>query len=82
MGCCGKAKNIAKGYIGHAVEKLIGIKYQFTDDRVRVCQTCDKNYWIGRSLWCSLCKCFVPGKARIEDEKCPLDKWENIGKEK
>ena len=28
-----------------------------------------------RNLFCRLCKCFVPAKARVADEKCPLGKW-------
>ena len=28
-----------------------------------------------RNLFCRLCKCFIPAKARVEKEKCPLDKW-------
>lgn len=80
MRCCNKAKqvgrkavNIAKGYTALA----IGKKYDFTDDRVRVCQKCKRGYWIGRALFCSLCKCFVPAKARAQGEKCPLGKWDN-----
>ncbi len=78
MGCCGKVKsvgrkvkNIAIGYTALAR----GVKYEFTDDRIRACQKCEKNYWIKRTLWCSICKCYIPAKARVEDEKCPLDKW-------
>ena len=75
MGCCGKTiqkgKSIVKGYAALA----IGKKYEFTDGRVRICQQCEKNYWIGRTLWCSICKCYIPAKARVEKEKCPLDKW-------
>lgn len=76
MGCCGektlvKVVNIVKGYASLAVGK----KYEFTDGRIRTCQKCDRNYWIGRSLWCSICKCFIPAKARVADERCPLDKW-------
>jgi len=76
MGCCGKAKNIAKGFTRLATD-TVGIteKYEFTDGRVRICQKCDKNYWIKRTLWCSICKCFVPAKARVKNEKCPKDKW-------
>jgi hypothetical protein len=81
MGCCGekirealrKGKNIAVGYANLARGK----KCEFTDDRVRACQKCDKNYWIKRTLWCSICKCFVPAKARVENEKCPEGKWES-----
>lgn len=29
----------------------------------------------GTSLFCMLCKCFIEGKARVEDEQCLLDKW-------
>jgi hypothetical protein len=30
-----------------------------------------------RTLWCSICKCYIPAKARVEEEHCPLGKWEN-----
>lgn len=70
--CCRKkTKNIIKGYYRY----VLGKKYKFADDRIRICQKCDKNYWIGRTLWCSMCKCFVPAKARVENETCPLTKW-------
>ena len=87
MGCCGKTvkrvRNIAIGLSGHAIEKMTGIavmKYEFTDDRIRACQKCEHNYWRGRTLWCGICKCFVPGKARIADEKCPEGKWDSGGR--
>jgi len=79
MTCCGKkvkevfdtAKAIAVGYTNLAVGK----KYEFTDGRIKVCQKCEKNYWIKKTLWCSICKCYIPAKARVESEKCPLGKW-------
>lgn len=78
MACCGKTikkvKNIATGYKNLAVGK----KFVFTDSRIRICQKCDKNYWLGKTLWCSLCWCFIPAKARVPDEKCPLGKWAEI----
>ncbi len=78
MGCCGKAKNIVHGFKTLAVDKVTRAnKYVFTDSRVRICQKCDERKWIGRSLWCKLCKCFIPAKARVPDEKCPLKKWES-----
>ena len=79
MTCCGKtkqiagkAKNIVKGFTALA----IGKKYEFTDGRIAVCRKCDDNYWIGKSIWCSICKCNIPAKARVKDEKCPKDKWD------
>ena len=80
MACksCKKAKNIVQGFATLAVDKITGVdKYEFTDVRVRICQNCDSNYWIGNSLWCSKCKCYIPAKARVPDEKCHLRKWEN-----
>lgn len=114
MSCCGKAKrvvgkavNIAKGYIADS----LGIRYEFTDGRVRICQKCEYNTWLtrheynawlfgngisvikefidltvlgdlpdgkqgpGKVLCCKKCKCKIPKKARVEEEKCPLDKW-------
>lgn len=75
MPCCGKTiekvKNIAVGFTRYATGK----KCAGTDDRIRVCQECEKNYWIKRTLWCSICKCFVPAKARVEKEKCPIGLW-------
>lgn len=75
MTCCGKtikkAGNIVKGWTNLARGK----KCKDTDNRIRICQKCDKNYWIGRTLWCSLCKCYIPAKARVEDEKCLINKW-------
>lgn len=81
MSCCDKkvikklvhkAANIVKGN----VRVLTGKKYEFTDDRIRACHECDEQYWLGRSLWCKICKCYIPAKARVEEEKCPLNKWD------
>ena len=117
MSCCGKAKsvigkakNIAVGYSRLATGK----RYEWTDDRIRVCQQCEKNTWMSRSeyagwlfshgikvltnlddlsvlpmlpkyelgegrrvLYCRICKCDVPAKARVEDEQCLMGKWKN-----
>jgi len=80
MSCCGKTKSVLKTGRNIAVgygNLMRGKKYEFTDDRVRTCQKCEYNYWRYRTLWCSICKCFVPAKARVESEKCPKNKWPN-----
>lgn len=75
MPCCGKiakkGKAIAVGYYRFFRK----IKCESTDERIRICQKCPKNYWIKRTLWCSICKCFIPAKARVKEEKCPKGKW-------
>ncbi len=79
MTCCGKnivqtGINIVKGFTALAVGK----KYEFTDGRVRVCQKCERNKWIGTKLWCRECGCFVPAAARVKEKTCPLDRWPDI----
>ncbi|HUV42111.1 MAG TPA: hypothetical protein VMW23_10020 [Sedimentisphaerales bacterium] len=126
MSCCGKAKavldqgksivvgyarqgkSIAVGYARHAA----GVKYEWTDDRIRTCWDCEMQTWMTgneyaawllqhgiavitnfteleklpllpkyeqdskrRQLYCRLCKCFIPAKARVADKNCPLKKW-------
>jgi hypothetical protein len=76
MACCGKAKNIVHGFSTLVVDKIKRAdKYEFTDSRVRECQVCKDNNWIGKRLMCKHCGCFIPAKARVPDEKCPLGKW-------
>jgi hypothetical protein len=79
MTCCGKAKKIAnkgKNIIKGFTALAMGKKYEFTAGRLSVCRVCPDNYWIAKTLWCKICKCNLEAKARVEDEKCPKDKWD------
>lgn len=83
MGCCGKPKQLVSSgakktrQIATGYSNLVrGKKYEFTDGRVRICQGCKSKYWLGKKLFCSICKCFVPAKARVKESTCPLGKWE------
>ncbi len=88
MTCCGKSKiviqkglHIAQAYTSLAVEKVTGkevLKYGRTDERIAICRVCKFKNWKNNNkrLWCKLCGCFVPAKARIEKEKCPKGFWE------
>lgn len=31
-----------------------------------------------RCLYCRICKCFIPGKASVENEKCLLKRWPKL----
>jgi len=84
MACCGKQIDRAKAAAGKGRNIAVGFgrlalgkKCLFTDARIRTCQQCDYKIWKrnGRSLWCSVCHCFVPAKARVENEKCPRGFW-------
>ena len=54
MGCCGKTikqvGDITTGYARYAA----GIKYEFTDGRIRTCHKCDEQTWMSKAeyaLW-------------------------------
>ena len=68
MGCCGKiikqVKQITEGYTNLARGK----RFEFTNERIKTCRECEFNYWIKRTLWCSICKCYIPAKARVDWE--------------
>ncbi len=34
-----------------------------------------RDYEKGKGLYCRDCKCFIPAKARVEENTCPKDRW-------
>ena len=67
-----KILNIATGLTNLALRK----KFPFTGERLEVCKGCEKGMFTKHKLICGVCHCWIQGKARVEDEKCPLGKWE------
>ena len=54
MGCCGntikKGKQIIEGYTNLAIRK----RFEFTNERIKTCQRCEKNTWLTKkqyALW-------------------------------
>ena len=41
--------------------------------RHEICKSCEM--WIKKKDICAECGCFIPAKARVVLESCPLDKW-------
>lgn len=35
-----------------------------------------KDHQKEKRLFCRICKCWLPAKSYIKDEKCPLNKWD------
>lgn len=82
MGCCGnntgrgeklfsKTRQIATGFSRLAR----GVKSKYTRERIETCHKCEFNYWVGRNLFCSICACYIPAKARADENSCPKKKW-------
>lgn len=66
-----KLKNIIIGWF----RKIFGIEEDLATTRLAICTKC--SYKVNTSLGyaCSQCGCILDAKARVEDEKCDLDKW-------
>lgn len=82
MTCCGNTKRLIKSGVKKTSQIAIGYtnlvrgkRFEFTNERIRTCQECEFNYWIRQTLWCSICKCYIPAKARVKENTCPKKKW-------
>jgi hypothetical protein len=62
---------MATGYKNY----IAGAKTEESELRIRICRSCPKHFYFGSALWCKKCGCFLPAKARVPDENCPLGKW-------
>lgn len=79
MTCCGKkvkqvatkATHITKGWLG----LMVGKATPESRRRLQVCRNCSSNRWNGLRMWCKECKCYLPAKVRVPEEKCKLNKW-------
>ena len=63
-----------KEYIGFVANNLTGVAANL-DDLSRLPELPKETNGKGRNLFCMICKCFVPAKARLQEEHCPLVKW-------
>ena len=82
MGCCGKGKHVVRSAAKTARQVATGYanlvrgkEYDSTKERVRMCRRCDDHYWIKHALFCSICKCYIPAKARVKESTCPNNLW-------
>ena len=69
--CIKKAKNVAEGYYNY----LFGPVDVRAEERRRICLECQEHQKVIGAIFCKICKCFIPAKAYVEKEKCPLNKW-------
>lgn len=88
MGCCGKkVVQVGNGIFGDT-NLARGKKYEFADDRIRKCQKCNDNFWIGKRLFCLLRlrrfgrtlwpdpNAYVPALAAKKENECLRGNWE------
>ena len=54
----------------------IFVNERVAEERYKICESCEK---FSETLkLCLVCKCFMPGKVKIEFSSCPLNKWDEI----
>ena len=54
-------------------DKFITVSDETYRERMSICKSCDKYDEFDNR--CSECGCFLPAKARIILDSCPLEKW-------
>lgn len=70
-----KLKNIAEGFGKLLLKGITGLDKetrQTAQKRLTICQPCGNRTSINT---CKICKCYLPAKTTVMDEKCPIDKW-------
>jgi hypothetical protein len=60
-------------YITKNEEKVLFVSDEVYKERVSICRTCDKYDELENR--CMECGCYIPGKAKIIIDSCPLEKW-------
>ena len=76
-----QGKNLLRS-IGRAIEyfleesekKGISVTPKVFEERISICKSCE--YCDISQKRCRECGCFIPAKARIVTESCPLEKWD------
>lgn len=74
MCCQGLSKTVANGQrIAKGWAYLAGgVNQELSESRVKVCNNCAQ---LRGGLVCAQCGCEVHAKSRLQEEKCPLNKW-------
>ena len=75
MACCEKTtkkiKNVAAGYTNLVLNRHV----EMAKKRAVICVGCIYNYYLGRTLWCKICKCWIPAAVRAGQKECPKGFW-------
>lgn len=61
-------------YITKNEEKVLFVSDEVYKERIKICRSCDRYDELENR--CVECGCYVPGKAKINIDSCPLKKWD------
>lgn len=74
-----QGKNLASfswdliNHILHDENKTLFVSDEVYQERYSICKSCDK--FDATQERCTECGCYIPGKAQIILDSCPLQKW-------
>jgi len=74
-----QGKNLSKftwdflNYITNNQEKVLFVSDEVYAERISICKGCDKYEELENR--CKECGCYIPAKAKIILDSCPLQKW-------
>jgi hypothetical protein len=74
-----QGKNLAKfswdliNYIQKNQHKVLFVSDEVYEERINICKGCEK--YNDLESRCKECGCFIPAKAKIIIDSCPLNKW-------
>tara|TARA_B100001778_G_C17994461_1_gene365044 strand:+ start:125 stop:445 length:321 start_codon:yes stop_codon:yes gene_type:complete len=74
-----KGKNLAKfswdliNYIQTNHEKVLFVSDEIYEERIKICKSCNQFKELQNE--CAACGCYLPAKAKIVIDSCPLEKW-------
>lgn len=80
-----KAKNLAKfswdliKYINSNHGKSVVVSEEIYKERISTCRSCPKYMEVENE--CAECGCYLPAKAKIILDSCPLGKWKELNEE-
>ena len=60
-------------YIQQNPQSSLTVSDKVYKERISICRSCDKFKEIENE--CKECGCYIPAKARIILDSCPIDKW-------
>lgn len=75
-----QAISFGKALVGHALNGFKEVPTEQAEERLKVCQGCDRYVENEGAPRCSECGCFLKEKVKWASEKCPLGKWAAEGK--
>lgn len=48
---------------------------EISEQRIDICNSCKNKIQLYGEDFCNICGCLIESKTRVNNEKCPIEKW-------